>query len=300
MKSTLLFVAILGFLSAGYAQVPGGLESLAGTSFPVYFSPGHEARAVSMSRRIESAMHYHEELLGFRPGISLLVLGESDWTANTPYAVVYGMPHYVEEEGKLILAAEDNEFWQSFFPPAGSLPPGLQEAVRAAYSTADGRLSAQPFFDLLAIHELGHAFHLQAHLDMRRKWMGEFFCNLFLHAYIAQREPDQLPALTVFPSMVVNSGTEGLLHTSLADLQARYNELATEMPRNYGWYQCRLHFASALLYDRDGPAVCRNLWEALRSPGLAGTDEELAATLRERNASGVADVILNWERDMVR
>ena len=283
-----------------HAQAPATLRTLTTRSFPVLFSAGHEERAAEISLRIEQAMNYHQMLLGFRPEITLLVLGEADWAANTPYAVVYGMPHYIDAEKKLVLAAEDNPFWQGFFPPMDQLPPPLREQIQSAYGGPDGRASARPFFDLLAIHELGHAFHFQAGLQMQRNWMGELFCNMFLHTYIAEKESGQLSALTVFPAMVVGGGTSAMTHTSLQDLQDHYMELAEKMPRNYGWYQCRFHVAAVGIYDVDGPAACLNLWDALMDDAVLDTDSALADYLEERGVPGVAMLIRNWEKDMVR
>ena len=46
---------------------------------------------------------------------------------------------------------------------------------------------------------------------------GELFCNILLHTYIAENEPEQLSALTVFPQMVIAGGTDGFVYTSLSD-----------------------------------------------------------------------------------
>jgi hypothetical protein len=75
------------------------------------------------------------------------------------------------------VAAEDNALWKSFIPPSEQLPPSLAAQIKEVYSKDDA-LTMQPFFDLLALHELGHAFHQQAGLTMQRKWMGELFCNI--------------------------------------------------------------------------------------------------------------------------
>jgi hypothetical protein len=282
------------------AHAQSSLSTLATSSFPVMYSAGHEARAAEIALRIEQAMNYHHALLGFRPEITLLVLSEADWAANTPFDVVYGMPHYVDAGKKLILAAEDNAFWQGFFPPMDQLPPTLRQQIQSVYGGPDGRVSARPFFDLLAIHELGHAFHFQAGLHMQRKWMGELFCNIFLHTYIARQEPEQLPALTAFPAIVVGGGTSDMTYTSLQDLQDHYMELVEKMPRNYGWYQCRFHIAAVGIYDVDGPTAILNLWNALMDDKAIDTDSALADYLEERGVPGVARLIRNWEKDMIR
>jgi len=41
---------------------------------------------------------------------------------------------------------------------------------------------------------------------MQRLWMQELFCNIMLHTYIAENEPQNLPALELFPEMVVSGG----------------------------------------------------------------------------------------------
>src|SRR5690606_904494 len=133
------------------------------------------------------------------------VLDEADWKKHTTIPMVYGMPHYTEENQRLFLAATDNDLWRSFIPPVHLLPGNLKEAVINAYRNEKGELTMQPFFDLLALHELGHAFQFQAGLNIQRKWMGELFANVFLHTYIAEKEPRMLNALTVFPKMVIEN-----------------------------------------------------------------------------------------------
>ena len=121
----------------------------------------------------------------------------ADWARYKKFPV-YGMPHY-NDDRTLVLAAEDNAFWKSYIPPLEQLPEDLREQIRKVYSRPDGSLSMQAFFDLLAIHELGHAFHMQAGLTTQRKWMGELFVNILLHTYIAENEPGAIACTDTFP-----------------------------------------------------------------------------------------------------
>jgi len=208
------------------------------------------------------------------------------------------MPHY---NGKiLIVAAEDNAFWKSFIPPVDQLPKDLAEKIQAVYRDKDGNLTMQPFFDLLAIHELGHAFHVQGGLTMQRKWMGELFVNILLHTYIAENEPEALPALTMFPQMVIAGGSAAFKYTSLNDVHEKYNEIGQQYPKNYGWYQCRWHAAAAVIYNTGGKLVGRKLWDALKTKKEILTDEELAAFLETAADKVVADVMRNWDRDTIK
>jgi hypothetical protein len=150
------------------------------------------------------------------------------------------------------------------------------------------------FFDLLALHELGHAFHIQGGLKMQRKWMGELFCNIFLHTYIAEKAPDQLPALTVFPQMVVASGTAEFSFTTLQQFEDNYNDLGQKYPRNYGWYQCRLHVGARKIYDAGGKEVISKLWNVLKSPEEVKDNARFAGLLGEKVHRSVAELMGSW------
>ncbi len=180
-----------------------------------------------------------------------------------------------------LLQLKITPFGKSFIPPLTELPAELAAKVKKAYSEKDGQLSMQPFFDLLAVHELGHAYHWQASLYMQRKWMGELFCNIFLHTYIAERQPQLLSALTVFPNMVVAGGSKGYNFITLDQFESNYTEIATKQPKNYGWYQCRFHVAAATIYDAGGKLVLPNLWTVLQDK-TNKDHQQLAKELRTK------------------
>lgn len=281
------------------AQSPDSLNQLKNRDFAVYYSTGHQQRAETTAQRIGKAMAYQQQLLGFKPTITLYVLSVADWKIYTS-GMVYGMPHYDEKDNRLIVAAEDNPFWQSFLPPPDQLPAELRGPVQKAYTTTNGQLSMQAFFDLLAVHELGHAFHIQGGLTMQRMWMGELYCNILLHTYIAEKEPELLPALTLFPRMVVAAGAKEFKFTTLKDVHEKYNEIGQQYPKNYGWYQCRWHSAAAGIYDAAGKQVCRKLWDALKGKKEILTDEQLAAFLETAVDKSIAAMMRNWDRDTVK
>ena len=292
----LLSLIILG--QQTQAQHYEALGHLKNHAVRVHYSPGHQQRAHTIAQRVDKAMAYYEGLLHFRPAVTLLVLAEADWSKYTDFPV-YGMPHYTGDS-TLVVAAEDNAFWKSFLPPLPQLPPSLVEAVQTTYRRPDGSLSMEAFFDLLALHELGHAFHFQGGVTMQRKWLGELFVNILLHTYVAEKEPGSLPALTLFPRMVVGAGTREYAYTSLADVEARYEEIGKRHPKNYGWYQSRWHSAAGGIYEAAGPGVGRKLWEALKAQKERLSDEELVPFLEASGAPVVADMIRHWERDTIR
>jgi len=297
MKQNILLLLLLALLPLKTltAQHLDKLSAINKFSFQLYFSNGFEQRALSIAERVSKAKDYHQQLLGFNPTITMLVLSKADWSSYTAFPV-YGMPHYNDDK-TLIVAAEDNPFWKSFLPPLETLPISFREQVVKAYQQDDNTVSMQAFFDLLAIHELGHAFHIQGGLTMQRKWMGELFCNILLHTYVAEKESLSLPALITFPTMVINSGTKEFLYTSLQDIEERYDEIGQRYPKNYGWYQCRWHAAAADIYNSSGTEVCGKLWNALNTQKEIMNDEQFASFLESKVDKSVANMMLHWNNE---
>ena len=289
----LLFVCFL-LVSTTPGQRINDLDSLGGYKTKVYFSTGNDERAQVVTERIDKVLKFYDKIIPFEPKVTLLILNPIEWPKYTTFPV-YGMPHYDETRDLLIMASENNDFWNSFIPPVDMLPKELVDKIKTTYVDKNNNLTMQAFFDLLAIHELGHAYHFQAGLNVQRMWMGELFCNILLHTYIAENEPDQLAALTVFPQMVISGGKEEYKYTSLTDIEQRYEEIGQQYPKNYGWYQCRWHSAAGNIYDSGGVETFAKLWDVFSKQKEKLNDAELAKLLSEKVSQSIADVMLKWD-----
>lgn len=289
-KITILFFTIILFVQTNLtAQTYEELTILDDFSIDVYFSPGNEERTNIIANRCDSAIKYIKDLIGFEPKVSLLVLNPEHWKKYATFPV-YGMPHYLGNKS-LVVASDDNDFWRSFLPPLEQLPKELAERIKDTYSLDDGTISMKAFFDLLALHELGHGFHLQAGLKMQRLWMQEFFSNLLLHTYMAENEPENLPAVEVFTEMVVAAGSREYQFTSLTDFEKMYDSMD---PKNYGWYQSKLTVAAKNVYNSGGKDILVKLWHALKNNQNEMNDEELAVMLRNEVHEEVAKILTDW------
>lgn len=275
------------------AQTYDSLTKLQGHQAQVYHSEGAAVKAKRMAGQLDRVMQFYSGQIGFMPSVVLLVLSPADWNKYSQ-GMVYGMPHYTDTK-TLIVASENNDFWKSFIPPLEMLPKEYASGISEIYVDPKGGLTMEPFFDLLAIHELGHAYHKQGGLQMQRNWMGELFVNIFLHSYVAQKEPHLLPALTIFPKMVVAvTNTATLKYTSLQDLETYYAEIAQQYPQNYGWYQCRWHKEAGNIYDKGGLAIIKKLWTVLKNQKEILDDLTLAGLLTDQVHASVADVLQQW------
>lgn len=300
MKKILILLSGLMVLSSLAAQPFERLTEKMSTAGKVFYSPNFTHRSEKIVSRIESAMTYYQQLLQFRPEIQVLILSKTDWKDFTDFPV-YGMPHYDVQRRYLILAAEDNAFWQSFIPAANAVSADMYKQILTTYKKQDGTLSMEAFFDLLALHELGHAFHYQAKMNMQRKWMGELFVNVLLHTWVAENEPSALPALTVFPKMVIASGANDFTYTSLQDIEKYYEEIGKMHPRNYGWFQSRWHAAAGTIYTRHGKSSGKHIWKALQAQThTIDNDEALGTFFEAAGAGGIASMLRNWDAETHR
>jgi hypothetical protein len=273
---------------------PFSLEVLKGFTQTFYYSPGRQERAKSIAGFMENAGDYFQKEIEFTPKTTLYILAPQDWKgiAAKPLQDVYGFPHNIDNT-RLVIAADDNDFWSGFLPPVDKLPPAMATQVAKAYGKKDGSYSMMPFFDLLALHEMGHSYTSQAGLKMQRHWMAELFVNIMLHTYVAEKQPQLLPALETFPNMVVGAGTAEYSFTTLEDFEKLYPTLGMG-PKNYGWFQCRLHSAARDVYNAAGSEVMKKLWKALKKHQEEMTDIEFIDMLDKEVNPSVANVYLKW------
>jgi hypothetical protein len=269
------------------------LRDLPGYAFPVRHSPSVEARARVTADRVASVLDAFGPRLEIRPDVILLVLAQEDWAAHTRFPV-YGLPHILGGR-TLVVAGEDNPFWRHQIPDPASLPEDVGAALRRVYDDGSGGLSAAAFFDLLAIHELGHAFIDQAGVVTHRRWMGEFLPNLLLHAWVEEEAPELLPALTLLADLVVAAGPGEHPFTTLAQIDEHYARIAREHSENYAWYQVRFHQGARRVYEAAGTEALDRLWTALRDHPEPLDDAAFIALLDCRVHRALGDFVRSWD-----
>jgi hypothetical protein len=271
------------------------LRDLPAYAFPVRHSPSVEARARVLADRVGSVLDRFGPRLEVRPVLNLLVLAQEDWSVHTRVPI-YGLPH-TQGGRTLVIAGEDNSFWRSQIPDPSSFPDDVAAVLRRIYDDGSGGVSAAAFFDLLAIHELGHAFIEQSGLETHRRWMDEFLPHLILHAWVEEEAPGLLPALTLLVDLVVAAGPGDHPFTTLAEIEGQYERIAREHPENYAWYQVRWHQGARRVYEAAGTEVLDRLWAALREHPGPLDDATFLAFLDNRVHRALGDVVRNWDAE---
>jgi hypothetical protein len=263
------------------------LSQLGGYPFEVRYSDGSLVRARAAADVAANAYVYFSRLFAaVEPDIALIVAEEADWSGSGPY----GLPFFRDDAGELrpgivVMPAGGGDFWNGIAQDLRDASPRGYAKLLATYPDGTGGLDLQPFFDLITIHELGHAFETLGDLRLPTFWLSEIFVNLAMHAFVATQMPASLPTLEVLP--IVGAGSRKLAarmraegYSTLEELQAHYTGGNDSMnPLNYVWYQYRWLRLVAKMFEVDGEDVLVRFWDCFHSTDRVNAGETTAASL---------------------
>ena len=283
-----------------------GLACLDDYPFEVRYSDGALVRARAAADLAADAYVYLGRLFSnAEPDIAIIVVDETDWESRQPY----GLPYFNNGDdqirpGILVMAAGSGEFWVGIADDLREASPRGYPRLLATYGDGSGGLDLQPFFELVTIHELAHAFQWLGDLRLPTSWLGEVFANLALHAFVATRRPEKLNTLETLPTvgsqsrrLAARMRAEG--YTTLEDLEVHYPGGEQPMnPLNYVWYQHRWQRLAAKMFEADGEDGLARLWRCFHasdrfSPGTV-TTASLAALLRKEVSPTLGRAVMNW------
>jgi hypothetical protein len=276
-----------------------GLAHLSGYPFEVRYSDGSLARARAAADIAADAYVYFSRLFsGVEPDIAVIVASEADWQSRQPY----GLPFFNDDDGQIrpgivVMPAGSGDFWTAMGQDLHAASPRGYTSLLGAYPDGAGGLDLQPFFDLVTIHELGHAFEVLGDLRLPTFWLGEIYANLALHAFVATRRPESLNTLEVLSTVGVQSPrldarmrAEG--YSTLEDLEAHYTGGDNPMsPLNYVWYQYRWQRIAANMFDAEGEDGLIRFWECFHATDRLDSGEVTAALLAPLLTAEVSETL---------
>jgi hypothetical protein len=282
------------------------LAHLDGYPFEVRYSKGALVRARAAADIAASAYGYFSRLFsGTEPDIAIIVADQADWESRQPY----GLPFFNDDDGQIrpgivVMPAGSGDFWIAIGQDIREASPRGYRRLLTAYPDGAGGLDLQPFFDLVTIHELGHAFEVLGKLRLPTFWLGEIFANLALHAFVAARQPESLSTLEALPTVGARSRRLGARmraegYSTLEELEAHYTGGDEPMSAlNYVWYQHRWLRLAARMFDADGEDGVVRFWnyfhatDRLTSGNV--TAASLAPVLRAEVSETLGRAIQNW------
>ncbi len=294
-------------MTSSLARCPRDRISLVSRAIPsrCVTAWGAKERAVVSAEITAEAYGYFSGLFcDVKPDIALIIAAPSDWSGRT----TYGLPFFRDgaEEirpGIIMMPAGPSDFWKGMVDDLRSASAGGFRALQATYSDGAGGVDLQPFFDLITIHELGHAFEVLGDLRLPTFWLSEIFANFALHAYVATKRPASLATLEVLSTwgaasrrLAERMRTEG--YSSLEDLQAHYTGGDDSMdPLNYVWYQYRWQRLVARLFAADGVEGLTRFWHCFHARDVDVGDlsaASLAPILSRENSPVLGRAVREW------
>jgi hypothetical protein len=261
---------------------------LGGYPFEVRYSDGALVRARTAADVAAAAYVYFSRLFSaVEPDIAIIVADEADWPdSSSPY----GLPFFNDDAGEIrpgvvVMPAGGGDFWIAMAQELRAASPRGYAKLLAAYPDGAGGVNLQPFFDLITIHELAHAFETLGDLRLPTFWLGEMFVNLAMHAFVATQLPASLQTLEVLPT--VGAGSRRLAarmraegYSTLEELQAHYAGSDEPMgPLNYIWFQYRWLRLAAKTFDAGGEPALVRFWDCFHARDRVDAGEATAASL---------------------
>ena len=154
------------------------------------------------------------------------------------------------------MPAGSGDFWIGIGDDLRDATPRGYKRLLATYPDGAGGLDLQPFFDLITIHELGHAFETLGDLRLPTFWLSEIFANLALHAFVATRQPEKLPTLTELS--IVGARSRRLADRIRAEGYSTLEELEAHYTGGYRPHGCpELRLVPVPLAAPGGPDIRR-------------------------------------------
>ena len=267
--------------------VGSGLAHLEGYPFEVRYSSGALERATAAADVAAAAYVYFSRLLSaVEPDIAVIVVDEGDWSGSGPY----GLPFFNDDAGQIrpgvvVMPAGGGDLWVAIVKDVREASPGDYAKLLTTYPDGAGGVDLQPFFDLITIHELGHAFEVLGDLRLPTFWLSEIFVNLALHAFVATQLSASLPTLETLPTVGAGSRQLGARmradgYTTLEELQAHYTGSDDSMdPLNYVWFQYRWMRLAAEVFKVDGEDGLVRFWDCFHARDCVSASDATAASV---------------------
>ncbi|WP_373068656.1 hypothetical protein [Gemmatimonas sp.] len=236
----------------------------------VYYSPGHEAKAVRLRTLIQDARQFFADSLGISPELSIAVLERPTWErviTDQPY----GIPGIEGAPPVAFLPATDDNLAAN---DALSLEAAISDTARRLIA-ASGRTwteASKRYVDLVGLHELGHAFAAAYGIDVPSQWFNEWLATYFCYTYLRAARPVDAKLWEG-----ILQGYRDAAHPEHRTIDAFERLYFAVGAQNYVWYQARFQQQVQRVHDEQGVTFLRRLKQAFPrgATRMASRDELL-------------------------
>lgn len=218
----------------------------------VYYTEGHQEKALRLRSLVEEAMRFYADSLGLQAPLSLAVLDRDHW-GRIGVPQPYGIPGVGGTPPVAFLPATDDNVAadDALSIRAGVSPAALRLLEASGHSYEDG---ARRYVDLVGLHELGHAYNRAYGIRPGHRWLNELLATYAAYAFMRQRHPWQAQLWDGILQGYVDAVRPR--HTSLEDFNRLYAGVG---PQNYVWYQAQFQEMVRSTYEAKGLGFLREV-----------------------------------------
>lgn len=232
------------------------LQRIQSEPVTLHFSPGYAKRAQTLGQLVSEAHFFLAEWLNVEARTTLSLLRRESW--RRVRRVPYGYPHSIPDRGTLFAPAH--------YPPRlvsrqralfEAASPALQEQICQDRSQID--MAIKQFFDLVAIHELGHLFIHHLQLQLGTRWLTELIANLFATVFFVEVRPNLAATWLAWSELQVD------LEVSYRSLEAYETHYTSLDFANSNYYQGRFNQKALELWQQHGRELAPALIKSFSS-----------------------------------
>jgi hypothetical protein len=214
------------------------------TGLWVYYSAGHELRAVSLGEKFAASNAFYSRQLGIEVEIIVALLDTVDYQRISP-VFPYGLPFISGRTAVMPADLSTGAVREMYLPYEATVSDEIRSDLRANGYTF--REAVNLMIDLIGLHEIGHSQIWAYNLDTRQPWFNEFMASYFGYAWMRSEEP----AMATIWDRITQAGIEGYTPTNhrLDVLNELYAGVGVG---DYVWYQNVFQNRIREVYDMAG------------------------------------------------
>jgi hypothetical protein len=272
------------------------VKSIAG-QIPTYYSEGTEKRASELRTLLDRASKTLGDSLNMEIALNLAVLGSKEWAQilDKPYGLptlragackrgggTFPEPRYVA----ILPAGIDGQLYNDWITLKDSISPKtLQKLKDAGVGFQQG---GKIMIDFVALHELGHAYHLKFGIKNYVNFFAEFMANYVAYAFL--RSTEERLDKKVLAVLSANIETITPLHSSFIKWE---KFRSSDHPPTEAWYNSLTTLKAAEIYEQRGFEFLFTIRKAFpEEEGQLNTETILS------RLDSIHPGILNWSNNI--
>lgn len=160
-----------------------GLPSIPG-AVPAYYTDGHRERALRIQSLLKDAARFFSSAeVGIQVELHIAVLGPDDWKKMLG-PLPYGLPTTSDDEPRVAFlpATDENVITASALAIQPRISASTRSLIESSGMSYDA--AAREFVNLVALHELGHAYTVALGVEFKSKWFHEVMSTYFAYSYL--------------------------------------------------------------------------------------------------------------------